>query len=63
MEIISGESIKELVSKISYLIYFFEGIEEFLAKKLEMKTLFQLSFNKTQNEAELSSVEMEPFLN
>ena len=41
---------------------FFQGIEEFLHRRLNMKTLFQSSFNKIKDVKKLSPFEMEIFL-
>ena len=42
---------------------FFEGIEDFLHRKLKMKTLFQSSFNKIKDTIKPILLEMQPFLN
>ena len=61
-EVLSRERLNKFGFKVRSLIIFFTEIEDFISKKLEMKTLFQLSFNKIKNSG-VGPYQMEPFLN
>ena len=61
-EVLSRERLNKFGFKVRSLIIFFNEIEDFISKKLEMKTLFQLSFNKIKNSG-VGPYQMEPFLN
>ena len=49
--------------KRSNLTKIFDGIEDFLAKRMKMRTLFQSSFQKIQDLTGNNLIELKPFLN